>query len=88
VYNHLPEVKPSGSKYLENIKIKNKNINLGNMHVVCLYCTITLKCTVQKTLQLLNFSALVNLSISYCHFIFYLFSDGLVADAGWCLVVE
>ena len=39
ICNYLPEDEPSGSKYVEDIKIKNKNINLENVHCVGLCCT-------------------------------------------------
>jgi hypothetical protein len=32
-----PEDEPFGSKLLEDIKIKNQNISLGNVHFVCLF---------------------------------------------------
>ena len=42
IYNRLPEDEPSGSKHVEDIKkIKNLNINLGNMYFVGLYCIMT-----------------------------------------------
>jgi hypothetical protein len=40
---NLPEDEPSSSKRVEDIKIKNQNINLGNVHFVDLYCIITLQ---------------------------------------------
>jgi hypothetical protein len=47
MYNRLPEDDPSGSKHVEDKKnIKNYNTDLEK--VVGLYCTIILKCTVQK----------------------------------------
>jgi hypothetical protein len=45
IYNRLPENVVSGSKYLEDIKIKNKNIIFVNVHFVC--CIVILQCTVQ-----------------------------------------
>jgi hypothetical protein len=36
IYNRLPEIEPTGSKHEEDIK-KIKNINIGNLHFVCLY---------------------------------------------------
>ena len=36
VYNCLLEDKPSGSKHVEDIEIKNWNINLQNVHFVSL----------------------------------------------------
>jgi len=38
IYNRLPEDEPSGSKHLEDIRIKNYNINLENVHFVGFYC--------------------------------------------------
>jgi len=49
IYNRLPEDEPSGSKQVEDIKIKNYNINLEKVHFVGLHCTNTLQCAVQKT---------------------------------------
>jgi len=40
MHNRVPEDEPSGSKHVEDIKIKNLNINLENVHVVDLYCII------------------------------------------------
>jgi len=37
---NLPEDEPSGSKRVEDIKIKNQNINLGNVHFLGLYCIL------------------------------------------------
>jgi hypothetical protein len=57
------------------------------VHVVGLYCIVILKCIVQKkTLNLLNFCAIVNLSISYYLFIYL--AKVLVADARRRLVAE
>ena len=40
VYKGLLENKLRDSKHLEDIKIKNKSINLEKLHFVCLYCVI------------------------------------------------
>jgi len=40
VYNRLPEDEPSGSKHVEDIKIKNEIINLEEVYFVDLYCKI------------------------------------------------
>ena len=37
MYNRLPEDELSGSKHVEDVKIKNGN-NLGTVHFVGLYC--------------------------------------------------
>jgi hypothetical protein len=34
-----PKDKPSGSKHVEDLKIKNEN-KLQNMHFICSYCVI------------------------------------------------
>jgi hypothetical protein len=42
--NSLPEDELFGSKYVEDIqKIKNLNINLGNVHFVGIYCVVLLQ---------------------------------------------
>ena len=43
IYNRLPEDEHSGSKYVEDVKIENSNINLENVHFAGLYCVITLQ---------------------------------------------
>jgi hypothetical protein len=44
IYNRFPENEPSVSKYIEDIKKnKNSNINLGNVHIIGLYCTMSCK---------------------------------------------
>jgi hypothetical protein len=48
MYNRLPEDEPTGSKHVEDIKFKNQNINLENVHFVGLYCIIILQYKVQK----------------------------------------
>jgi hypothetical protein len=40
MYNRLPEDEPSGTKLVEDIKIKNQNTNLEKVHFVGLYCII------------------------------------------------
>ena len=43
MYNRLREDKLSGSKHVEDIKIKDENMNLENVHFVCLCCMMWLK---------------------------------------------
>jgi len=40
IYNHLPEGELSGSKHVEDFKIKHSNINLESVHFVALCCII------------------------------------------------
>ena len=48
-YNRLLEDEIRGSKHVEDMKNKNKYINLENVHFICLYCIIILQCTVKNT---------------------------------------
>jgi hypothetical protein len=48
IYNRLPEDEPSGSKQVEDIRIKNQSINLEKVNFIGLYCVILLQRTVQK----------------------------------------
>jgi hypothetical protein len=43
IYSHLPEDKPLSSKHVEDIRMKNHNMNLDNMQFVDLYCTMSKK---------------------------------------------
>jgi hypothetical protein len=45
----FPEDEPIGLKYIEDSRIKNRNIDLEIVHCVALYCVIILQSTVQKT---------------------------------------
>jgi hypothetical protein len=40
IYNRHPEDESSGSKHVEDIKIKNSNINLDNLHFAGFSCII------------------------------------------------
>jgi hypothetical protein len=53
IYNHLPEDELSGSKHVEDIKIKNEAFNLENVLFIGLYCIIILQCIVQKNIKVI-----------------------------------
>jgi hypothetical protein len=47
--NCLPEDEPMGSNHVEDVKIKNYNINLEIVHFIGLYFIIIIQCAVQST---------------------------------------
>jgi len=48
IHNRLPDDETSGSKHVEDKKIKNWNINWEKVIFFGLYCKIILQITVQK----------------------------------------
>jgi len=65
-YNRLPEDEISGSKHVEDSKLKIK-ILIEKRYFFILYCIIILKCTVQKTKKACSIFILHKYLLSLSH---------------------